>query len=447
MHSIQIQPMTIKLFYVFTRTKLPGYSFLLLFICLCLPVQQIKAQHEFGGFLDSAKANNAELVSLKAQRNYLLLESNMIRAVNAAPKVYLSSEYLFAPYLNNKGKPVSINPDDRAVGYDIGITNGGLYAFLVNLEYPVFNRGQVNNLIGQNKLEIIKIETRIKTLDLELEHSLANLYFDVLTMQAGLQNVQENLNLLAEQLKSVKTLTRHGLYKYLDYKLMETALKTDSIDYENTVTAFHLGIKQLKTFCGISDTSSNTLSDYKIIPEQDRHDSSLFLKAFQEDSLASIWQQKTFNNHYRPQIKVFANSGVNSTSIPFIERHVGMSAGVQFTYTLFDGRQKSINQQQQIILINEATLLKELKDTELKNQIEGYRKAIESTKASIEKETAINKEYDELLNLYIQELKTAQVSIIDYLGFLQKYNTRKLNLEIQSITLNKLMNEYNYWNQ
>jgi outer membrane protein TolC len=426
--------------------RLSGSWLGLFFLFLSFPDQQLTAQVNFKYFLDSARAKNSELVSLRAQRNYLNLESTMIHAANLSPKVYISSDYLFTPYFNNNGKLITGNPEDKAFGYDINITDGGLYALLVNFEYPVFNRMHVNSLLGQNMLEIAKIDTRIKTIELDLEHSLANMYLDALSMQSALQNAEEILNLLSEQIKIVQTLTMHGMYRYLDYKLMETAVKTDSIDYLSSKAAYGLSLGQLKTACGITDTSINLLAPYEIMQEQPVSENSLFLKTYQEDSLAAIWQQKVFNSQYRPQVKLFANSGLNSATIPYMGHHVGVGAGVQLTYNLFDGRQKYINRQQQMLLIDEASRLKELKYTEIKSQLESYRTTIESTKATVRKEMVLNKEYDELLLIYGEELKNAQVSIIDYLNFLQQYNRNKLSLNLHQIALNKLINEYNYWN-
>jgi outer membrane protein TolC len=430
---------------VHSLTRLSGSCLGLFFLFLSFPGQSLLAQVNFEYFLDSARINNSELVSLRAQRNYLKLESNMIHASNLSPKVYLSSDYLFTPYFNNNGKFITGNPEDKAIGYDINITDGGLYALLLNLEYPVFNHTHVNSLLGQNMLEIAKINTRIKTVELELEHSLANMYLDALAMQSGLQNAEEILDLLSEQLKIVKTLTLHGLYSYLDYKLMETAAKTDSIDYLNAKAAYGLSLGQLRTACGITDTSMSLLAPYEIMQEQPVSGNSLFLKTYQEDSLASIWQQKVFDSQYRPQVKLFANSGLNSATIPYMGHHVGMGAGVQLTCNLFDGGQKNINRQQQMFLIDEASRLKELKYTEVKSKLESYKTTIESTKVTVRKEMMLNKEYDELLLIYGEELKNAQVSIIDYLNFLQQYSRNKLSLNLHQIALYKLINEYNYW--
>jgi hypothetical protein len=48
--------------------------------------------------------------------------------------------------------------------------------------------------------------------------------------------------------------------------------------------------------------------------------------------------------------------------------------------------------------------------------------------------------------LYQDEVKRAQISVIDLITFLKKYSSINLAVSIKEITLNKLINEYNYWN-
>jgi outer membrane protein TolC len=216
----------------------------------------------------------------------------------------------------------------------------------------------VNNLLEQNGCEITKIDTRIRTIELELEHSLINLYSDALLQQLELQRARDNLKLLSDELNIIKALSEHGLYRYVDYRLMAVAAKIDSIDYFNAETAYQLSLNQIKTACGIKDSTLFFLEDFKIEPTQIRTNSSIFVKEYQDDSLSAVWQQKVFNNQYLPQVKLYANTGLNSTSMAYLGNHTEMSAGIQLTYTLFDGRQKEINRQQQIALIEATSNLK-----------------------------------------------------------------------------------------
>ena len=406
----------------------------------------IHAQTTFTELFEKVKTQSTELVSLEASRDFLLMEKSKIKAENTAPKTFLSSEVLFAPYFNNGGKIVSTDPTSSAIGYDINLTDGGLYSFLLNTEVPVFNHKQVNNLLEKNNLEITKTETRITAITIELKHSLAMQYLDALTSQVELQNLQENLKLLKQQLIIAKSLTGHGLYRYVDYRLLQTACVSDSVNLANSEATFMLKLNQLKSTCGITDTSFFQLADFEPGLNQEEISSSLFLQTYILDSLSALIQQKVFEGQYKPQIKVYANTGLNSTSIPYLENHFGLSAGVQMTYTLFDGKQKQINHQQQFVLMEQATREKEIKLAEVQSQKTSYLNAIRALNASIDKEKRLQKDYDDILSLYNDELQNAQLGIIDYLNFLQLYNQSKLTLEYHKIERNKLIVEYNYWN-
>lgn len=358
----------------------------------------------------------------------------------------MSSEFLFAPYFNNNGEIISTNPQNLAFGYDVGITNGGLYSFLFNAEIPVFNHKQVNNLLEQNTLEIKKTEIRIHALTIELKHSLALQYLDVLTSQVEYRNLQENLELLKQQLVFAKSLTEHGLYRYVDYRLLQAACISDSINLKNSEAMFRLKLNQLKTICGITDTSFYQVAGFEPVLRQEETDSSVFLQNYIQDSISAVVQQKVFENRYKPQVKVYANTGLNSTSISYIGNHFGMSTGVQLTYTLFDGKQKEINKQQQMVLMEQAGREKEIKQFEVQKQKISYLGAIQALNNSIGKEEGLQKNYKEILSIYNNELQKAQIGMMDYLNFLQLFNQNTLKLENHKIERSKLIVEYNYWN-
>ncbi len=420
-----------------------NFGAFIFFVFIC---NKINAQTSFTDLFEKAKTQSSEIASLKASKNLLVLEESKIKADNMYPKTYLSSDFLFTPYFNNNSKIVSTDPKNTAIGYDAGVTNGGLYSFLFNTEISIFNSHQVNNLIEQNKLEITKTNTQINALTIELRHSLALQYLDALTSQVEYQNSQENLKLLKQQLDIAKALTEHGLYRYVDYRLLQTAYLSDSINLKNSIANFLLKLNQLKITCGITDSSFTQLENFEPKLMLEETDSSVFLQSYIQDSLSAVVQQKIFEDQYKPQVKAYANTGLNSTSIPYLKNHFGMGVGLQFTYTLFDGKQKQINRQQQLVLIELAKKEKEIKQMEVQKQKTSYLNAINELNTSIDKEKKLEKDYSEILSIYNDELQKAQVKIIDYLNFLQLFNQNKLALENHIIDRNKLIVEYNYWN-
>ncbi len=418
----------------------------LLFLAVSLPIIS-SGQNSLDLFIDSALVNSPEVVSIHTQIRSYQYDDQMISAILRSPKAFLSSEVLVAPYLNNNGKPIDIAPLDKAIGYDAGITNGGLYSVLFNLELPLLKGKQVFHLQEQNRVEVEKLRTQLDLIENELKRSVGSMYFDALAQQTTVENNRQNAALLNDEFQLIQSLTQKGLYRISDYKMMELELKSDSINLQTSVSDLELGIRQLKAACGIRDISISNLSATQMVLSELVSSPSLFIQSFAHDSVASLAQQNSFNDRYQPQLNVYANSGLNSTSIPMIERHVGASAGIQLSYTLFDGRQKKINQEQQILRIEEAAAQKSLKIKEVKTQAEALRQNIEKTRLELVKQKQIQAEYKDLLKLYQDEVQRAQISVIDLIAFLKKYSSINLDVSLKEITLNKLINEYNYWNR
>lgn len=403
-------------------------------------------QNSLQVFLDSAFVNNPEAASIHTQIRSFQYDDQMITAVLQSPKAYISSELLVAPYLNNNGNVIDVAPSDKAIGYDIGITNGGLYSMLFNLDLPLLKGKQVTHLQEQNRVEVEKLKTRLSLIETELRRSVGSMYFDALTQQASVESNRLNTALLNEEFQLIKVLTSKGLFRISDYKMMELELKADSIDLNTSVNDLELAVRQLKAACGIRNRDISVLTNPLIVATEPISKPSLFIRSFSHDSLATVSQQKVFNDRYLPQLSAFANSGLNSNSIPNMQRHVGLSAGLLLTYNLFDGHQKKINQDQQSLRIDEAEHQKVLKLNEVKTQADAFLQNIGKVRNELLKEKQIQIEYKELLELYQDEVKRAQISVIDLITFLKKYSSINLAVSIKEITLNKFINEYNYWN-
>ena len=404
-------------------------------------------QNSLEVFLDSALVHNPDAVSIHTQIQSFQFDDRMVAAILRSPKAFVSSEVLVTPYLNNDGKLIDIAPSSKAIGYDINISNGGLYSLLFNLQLPLLKGKQVLHLQEQNKVQVEKLQTQLKLIENELRHTIGSLYFDALLQQTIVENNFKNNALLNEEFQLIKSLTSKGLYRLSDYKLMELALKSDSINLRTSMSDLELAIRQLKAACGIRNPEITKLTSPLLVTTEPVKTPSLFIRSFSQDSLATLAQQQVFDDQYRPQLNAYANSGLNSTSIPMMERHVGASAGIQLSYTLFDGHQKKINHEQQLLRIGEAQSLKELKIREVKTRADAFMQNIEKTKAELEKQKEIQAEYKDLLTMYQDEVQRAQISVIDLVAFLQKYSSVNLDISIKEITLKRLINEYNYWNK
>lgn len=419
------------------------YSFSTILILFC---SSISAQNNLNYYIENAFKNNLDLTNLDYQIKYKNLNNSKINAQYKTPKIFVSADYLLAPYFNNNGQFISTNPSPKAIGYDAGITNGGNYSALINTELPLLNRKLVSNLKSKNTLDINTIKTDTEILKLKIKKYITYLYFEAYRQQTAYKMQFKNIEFLKIQLKILKALTDKGIYKLTDYQLFKMNFQSELLALNRIQTDLKSKMQQLKSASGISANSSEKLASIKVLINTLPSNNSLFLDAYKKDSLGFELNKKIFNTSYLPQLKLYANSGLNATNLTGINRKIGLSAGLQLNYTLFDGHQKRINNQQQQFLVDNTTQQKKLKKREIQINKEGLLNTIKATKQNLEEEKQLLENNQKILNLFKLEVQKAQVSIINYLSVINQYSTLKLDYEFHKIDLYELINEYNYWN-
>ncbi len=434
--------------YISQKEKKAAFILFVIFIPIVFFIMPGKAtaQTTLKEYIDSASINNPQLITLQNQIEIFKLGKKSMKAIYSAPKGYISSDINIVPYFNNKGGLFTTNPSVNAVGYDIGITNGGLYSALFNVDFPVFSKKKTHNALFWQNQQINTLKIRKKNLLLNIDRQVTNLYFTTLGVQLSYLTQKETVRLLSEEVKIMEHLTQKGLYRLVDYELLKTTLSNDSITLKNLENTFHISILKLKSACGIADTTVSLLKTEKIRQNQVNKLSSVFIQPFINDSITAIARDRLFNNRYLPKVMLYSNAGLNAVSLNGIEKKMGVSAGIRLSYTLFDGRQKEVSKEQSLIQINKARQLKQLKSKNLIMQRKSLEKAISEARKNLEQQARLKINYKKLIKLYKIEVQKGQVPITGFLMALRNYNTLKLNYGLQEIKLYQLINEYNYWN-
>ncbi len=426
---------------------LPDLFFALLFILLLSwPFQFLQGQTHLAQYIASARENTPQVIRLQKQILVLELGKKNIKALYNAPKGYISSDINLTPYFNNNGVLFTTNPSPEAIGYDIGITNGGLYSALMNVDIPVFNRKSKQNALFWQDQKIGRLKILLKNLYFNLDRKVTGLYFTTLGIQLSYLTQQESVRLLSGEVKIMEQLTRKGLYRLVDYELLRTTLSGDSIKLQTLANAYRLQLMQLKSICGISDSTLRLLKMERIQMTQPATSTSSFIAPYINDSLSAIAQNRFFNNRYLPKVMLYSNAGLNAVSLNGMEKKFGLSAGIRLSYTLFDGKQKQVSKEQSMVRIDQAQSLKKLKLKNIQTQRSALLKAIAEAKANLEKQGRLKQNYRNLIALYKVEVQKGQVPVTGFLMALRNYNNLKLSYGLQEIKLYKLINEYNYWN-
>ncbi len=297
------------------------------------------AQHSLDYFLNKGINNAPSLIEYRNLQDINNIQRDLNTAENSAFNVFLSANYLFAPYFNNNGKIISTNPDPNAIGYDAGITNGGLYSAQLNIEKNIFNGGLTDVLekhIGiQQKQYKFNYELEKRNLQKQITDQYLSTYKSLLLYQTSKDVLQNS----EYQLKITGKLLKKGFEKNSSYLLLKIEVQSQQIAQKENLQKYKNDFLQLNSLCGITDTQTVFIDSVSIIMRDAKTNFS-FLEKYNLDSSLTANQQDLFETKYQPQVKLFFNAGLNAIELNGIERKFGLSAGVDFQLPIFDGERK-----------------------------------------------------------------------------------------------------------
>ena len=416
-----------------------------IFIFSILLLNLSYAQQSLNFFIDKAKQNSPVLHEYTLLQNANKLQRNLNEAENSAFQFSLSGDYHFVPYFNNNGKLITTNPSPDAYGYDIGLTDGGLYSAQFNLERNFFNGGLLNALDEQTNIQNRDYQLNINLEQHNLEKQVTDQYITARHALQLMQLRQETVSNIRMQLKLTKEMVEKGFAGSQDYLLLKIELKNQEINTNDAQNQYHNDLLQLYSLCGISDTTF-----FEIMPAElnlnRQTGSSNFVRKYKLDSLRLVNNQELFETKYIPQLKFFANAGLNAVELNRLEHRFGMSAGLSLSMAIFDGNQKSLTRQQNIINQQNITEYRRYAMNNIRLQRINLESRINAQKKNIDSMDVQIADYKNLLDISENQLHRGNISMIDYLTLLRNFNDLK-ERQIELETNYKLeINNYNYWN-
>jgi len=403
------------------------------------------AQTNIDYYINTAYSNNP---NLKATGNLIhinKLEASRINSELSSPKISLTSDILFAPYFNNNGKLISTNPGPNAIGYDAGITNGGLYSALLNVEKNVFNGSTIDAYKNETTLNIKNNKNDLKLLKHTIKKNVIDQYLNSYYLQKNYKLAKETTALLKKQLEITKSLMLKGLAKQSDYLLLKVEVEKSKIKINESLNNFKNGLYKLNTTCGIKDTFLVALNE-PMLNVTGKKITSEFLKQYKIDSMLVANKQNIFEAKYNPQIKLFFDTGLNAVETNNIQRKFGLSAGIHFSLPIYDGNQKNITQQQSSISLENIEEYKKNRAILIYNNRKAAESGIELYKTNLQKIRDQVKNYDQVVNLSQMQLDKGQISMVEYLTILKGFLQLKIDETITSINYQQSINQYNFWN-
>ena len=415
------------------------------FIVLLILSGLCNAQNNLDYYINAALKNSPAIKEYENSKSLSDLERKLINAENVLPQISLTANYRFNPYFNNNGKLISSDPRPEAIGYDVAITDGGLYSAQFNIEKNIFNGGLVGALEEQQDVAVKSQNNKIQFEEHNIRKDVTEQYLAALQSQLNYSFASEILNNIKDQLKILGGLVQQGLAKQSDYLLLKVEEGNQSIELNSTLSEFKNNLLSLYSICGITDTQSVSLEKISLKIDPSKYGSNFYSK-YEVDSLSNSAQQKLFETKYLPQVKVFFNTGLNAVELKGIQRKFGLSAGVDFSLPIYDGSQRDITRQQN--KINQKTIsdYKNYFSVQRQNMRSGFLGKIKSIDDNMKKLTGQIKDYETILNMKKKELDNGQISMVEYLTILKSYIEMKKNLIGMEVDYQTQINNYNYWN-
>ncbi len=420
-----------------------------LFVCFIFLVNICFSQTQLDYYIEAAKKNSPLILDNQNQGKVNQLEAERLKAFYTKPQIGITATYLFSPVINLDNNTAKFQANssgaDKYVGYDFAASNGGTYQALINVTQPLFNAGRYKTYTDQLNVVSQVNKNNVKLTGHDIEKVITDQYILCLQDNKQADYAEAMMKLLEEQKAIIQKLVESSIYKQSDLTLL-------NIEYQNFLgqtTAFKATYKRdlmdLNILSGLNDTAFVKLNavDLKI---SEITTSSSFAEKYRLDSLNLLAIQRTFELKYKPQLNAFANTGLNAVYAPTIPNRFGLSAGLSFTYNLFDGGQKNITRTKTDLLLKSVAAYKDnfniqntVRKTKILNELQSYTSRISIAEQQL-------KEYQSLLGSYRREILSGQISIINYVTTLKNMAVLQRDYTLLFSQQQILINAYNYWN-
>jgi len=383
-------------------------------------------------YLANAAQNSPLIKELANQQLSAGLDSLRIRRLSG-PQVSANSIADYAPAF-------------KGFGYDLAISNGGIYNATVNVTQPILNRAFIRAQLQDILVRRDSLGNTSRINQADLKKNVINQYIQAFTDQNQFSFQQDVLKLLTGQENILKPLVRSGVYRQSDYLTLLVSRQSQEVTVAQQKILVQNDLGALNLLCGISDTTYTTLMDPAIVRGTPRElaRNPLYLK-YSLDSLRLQSLRQSLNAYYRPKLSWFADAGFESSTLAFY-RHYGTRFGLNFTLPIYDGRIRRIGYKQLSIGERIRQNYKSFFEKQYSQQVLALTQQLASTEALVAKIRMQLHYSSMLIDVDRKLLNLGDLKITDYLLALNAYRTNQFTLSQQDLSRMLLINQLNYWN-
>lgn len=407
------------------------------------------AQYNLSYYKLAAKKNSPLINDNNNQNKANQLEVKRLKAFYTKPQIGITANYLFSPIISTDNNKTTFEPNTSGAtnyyGYDLAYSNGGTYQAMLNVTQPLFNKKRFGTASEQLNV-IAKInDNNTQISEHDIEKIVTDQYILCLQDTKQIAYAATMVKLLSDQKEILRKLVDSSIYKPSDLTLLNIEHQNFLAQLTNFNANYQRDLLDLNILCGINGTALVQLQNSDLALNS-TVTNSLFLEKYNLDSLNLMAQQKAFELKYKPQLNLFANTGLNAVYAPTIPNRFGISAGLSFSYNFFDGNQKSISRNKTELLEKSISFYKDnfisqntVRKSKLLTEIQSLTDRIAIAEQQL-------KQYELLLNSYKKEIISGQLSIINYTMVLKNMATTQRDYTLLFSQQQSLINGYNYWN-
>ncbi len=427
----------------------------LLFFLLCCPlfgrVTGQTNERPLSYYQQAAKANSPLIKDYRNRMTIGLYETERLKALYTHSRLELNGDYLFVPIVATDGGGAAFkwNAQDGTdyYGYDLSESSGHLHVGATWTQ-PLLGGAAYKTAQAQAAIETDMNRNHIRMESHQLERTVTERYLLCLLDKTQTDFADTIGALLNEQIRVIGRMVKNGFAKQSDLRLLNAEKTANDELRAASRQSYQSHLSDLNVLCGIDDTTLVTLLRPQLSVKAGPSDgkASLFTEQFRLDSLNTAASLHSFNMQYKPRLDLFVNGGLQTGAFRSLQRRLGWSAGLTFSWTLPDSRQQRYKEQQAEWQWNtirtyrdRAELQRQLRIRQCLAELDKYDKRL----TLLRKQMA---EYAKVLADYDKEMKVGQVSIPDYLTVLRnKVQTEKDLLLTQTNRL-LVITACNYWN-
>jgi len=401
-------------------------------------------------YIETAKENSPLIADYRNRTEIEQAELERLKAMYTHSRLELNGDYLFVPIVSKDDGRAAFKWNARSAtdyyGYDLGESSGSFHAG-ATWTHPLLGRSSYKVAQEQAKINTDMANNRIRMEEHQLERSVTEQYLLCLLDKAQIDFTDSVGTVIECRIEIVRKLVANGLSKQSDLNLLMIEREANAELHTAACQDYHTHLMDLNLLCGIDEVTDVTLSDISQ-PVRLRNDGepSLFTEQYRLDSLDTVMSLRSFNLQYKPKLDLFVNGGLQVGDFAGWYRHFGWSAGLTFSWTIFDGRQKRQKERQAVWQQNTIRTYRENSEYQRNMRI---KQCLSELGRYDERERALERqlaEYESVLADYGKEMDAGQVSVLDYITVLRsKIQTEKDRLLLRT---NKqlVIAAYNYWN-